>query len=103
MIDIHTHLLPGVDDGSRSLADSVSSLRAFAADGVQTVVCTPHLRASDATRAPFEHHAALLTELRAAAPADVALLKGWEIMLDEPRVDLTDPRLTLGDSNALLV
>ena len=57
MIDIHTHLLPGVDDGSRSVEASIDVLRRFAADGVTTVVCTPHLEASrsspnGAARAP---------------------------------------------------
>jgi protein-tyrosine phosphatase len=103
MIDIHTHLLPGVDDGSRSLESSVSSLHIFAAAGVKTVVCTPHLNASRAAAAPFEHHAALLAELRAACPPGISLLRGWEIMLDQPGADLADRRLTLGDSNALLV
>ena len=34
MIDLHSHLLPGIDDGSRSVEQSVATLRQFAADGV---------------------------------------------------------------------
>jgi nucleoside-diphosphate-sugar epimerase len=48
MIDLHTHLLPGVDDGSPSKDVSIPILERFAADGVQVVVCTPHLDASRA-------------------------------------------------------
>ena len=52
MIDIHTHLLPGVDDGSQSFETSETVLARFALEGVHTVVCTPHLDASRAPEAP---------------------------------------------------
>jgi protein-tyrosine phosphatase len=42
MIDIHTHILPAVDDGPRLLADSISMCRCAAADGVSRLVATPH-------------------------------------------------------------
>jgi protein-tyrosine phosphatase len=103
MIDIHTHLLPGVDDGSPSIAASLPILERFAAGGVETVVCTPHLNASSVSSAPFAHHAEILEALVAAAPRSPKLLLGWEIMLDVPRADLSDIRLTLGGSNAVLV
>ena len=103
MIDVHTHLLPGVDDGSPSLSVSLPILEQFAADGVETVVCTPHLDASRAREAPFDAHLAILESLRAAAPPTPALLSGWEIMLDAPGVDLRDRRLALGGSTGVLV
>jgi protein-tyrosine phosphatase len=82
---------------------SVPVLERFAAQGVETVICTPHLRASTAERAPHDEHAAILERLRAAAPAVPRLALGWEIMLDAPGVDLTDRRLTLAGSTAVLV
>jgi protein-tyrosine phosphatase len=103
MIDIHTHLLPGVDDGSRSIEASVTILRQFAESGVDLVVCTPHLAASRAAEAPHARNNALLARLAAAAPASLRLLSGWEIKLDMPDTDLTDPRLALGGSSAILV
>ena len=43
MIDLHSHLLPGIDDGARDLAMSLDMARAFVADGVEVVACTPHI------------------------------------------------------------
>lgn len=103
MIDIHTHLLPGVDDGSPSVAASVPVLRKFAADGVELLVCTPHLDASRAASAPHEKHQAILADLIAAAPPTPKLVLGWEIKLDVPGADLRDARLGLAQSTARLV
>jgi protein-tyrosine phosphatase len=103
MIDIHTHLIPGVDDGSKSIEASVEVLKRFARDGVTTVVCTPHLEASRAHEAPFDHHDAIFAQLVAAAENEPELRRGWEILLDVPGADLSDPRLGLGGSTARLV
>jgi protein-tyrosine phosphatase len=101
--DLHTHILPGVDDGSPSIEVSVDVLRRFGAEGVEVVVCTPHLDASAAGRAPHDRYLDILTALRAAAPAVPRLELGWEIMLDMPGVDLRDRRLGLARSSAVLV
>lgn len=103
MIDIHTHLLPGVDDGSPSVEASVPVLERFRQDGVTVLVCTPHLKATDAQRAPIERHRAILASLVEQAPPVPELVLGWEIMLDAPGADLRAPHLHLGDSGAALV
>src|SRR5262245_28844539 len=103
MIDIHTHLLPGVDDGSKSLEASLEVLRRFAEHGVTTVVCTPHLEASRAREAPHQQHDELLARLVASSTRPPELRRGWEILLDVPGSDLSDPRLGLGGSSARLV
>src|SRR5215831_574596 len=43
LIDLHSHLLPGIDDGSRDLAMSLAMARVAAADGISTIACTPHI------------------------------------------------------------
>lgn len=40
--DFHSHILPGIDDGSRSVEESISMLRMEAAQGIEYVVATPH-------------------------------------------------------------
>ena len=42
MIDIHSHVLPGLDDGSKSLEESVAMLRMAAAAGTTDIVASPH-------------------------------------------------------------
>jgi protein-tyrosine phosphatase len=103
MIDVHSHLLPGVDDGSRSFETSVEVLRRFAAHGVECVVLTPHLNVSRLADAPYDRHVEILAELRTRAPSIPELRLGWEIMLDEPNRDLRSRRFSLGDSGAVLV
>lgn len=107
MIDLHTHLLPGVDDGARTLEQAVAVLTRFAADGVRTVATTPHLAASmirtGAAEARLAAHDAQRAALAACAPAGLSLVGGVELMLDEPGVALDDPRLLLGASRAVLV
>lgn len=43
MIDIHAHILPGIDDGSSSPEESLKMLHVAAADGVKAIVVTPHV------------------------------------------------------------
>ncbi len=47
MIDFHTHILPGMDDGSDGLKTSLSMLRTEARQGITTVLMTPHFYASE--------------------------------------------------------
>jgi len=103
VIDLHSHLLPGVDDGSADIATSVTVLERFARQGIDVVICTPHLEASRADLAPYEQHQKILASLVAAAPAKPELRLGWEIMLDRPGCDLRSPALSLGGARAVLV
>ena len=62
MVDIHHHLLPGLDDGSDSLDTSVAMAKLAVADGITHVVCTPHANSTY----PFDPivNAAKTAELR---------------------------------------
>jgi protein-tyrosine phosphatase len=44
MIDLHCHILPGLDDGPETLAEAVAMCRAAAADGIGTIVAAPHFK-----------------------------------------------------------
>lgn len=47
MIDWHSHILPGMDDGSHDVAESVSMINMLVSQGVDTVIATPHFYAND--------------------------------------------------------
>lgn len=53
MIDFHSHILPGVDDGSKNVEMSLEMLRASAAQGVTDICLTPHFYAERNTPEKF--------------------------------------------------
>jgi protein-tyrosine phosphatase len=44
VIDLHCHILPGIDDGALDLADSLAMARVAAGDGIEVISATPHIR-----------------------------------------------------------
>jgi protein-tyrosine phosphatase len=113
-VDLHNHLVPGVDDGAASVAESLDALRALYAEGVRTLVATPHLllphlategaigRTLDTQRRAFDR----LAEAAALEPDLPALGLGQEIWAPDAAairrvVDRTD--IGLGGSRTLLV
>ena len=53
MIDWHSHILPQMDDGSKSVEESIEMLKALASQGVSEVIATPHFYANDETVESF--------------------------------------------------
>ena len=106
--DIHCHCLAGLDDGPTSLAESLELCRALLADGVHTVIATPHqLGRYDLTN-PAPRVREAVEELREAlADADLPLvvLPGADVRIDERIVRLiqSDQVLTLADRGADLL
>ena len=47
MIDIHSHILPGMDDGSSSIEESLAMARESARQGVRLIAATPHFYATE--------------------------------------------------------
>jgi protein-tyrosine phosphatase len=83
VIDLHSHILPGVDDGPARLEESLDIARRAAADGVRIVAATPHVRDDYPTQPGTMER--LVAELRAAIqreaiPIDVR--PGAEIAID---------------------
>jgi protein-tyrosine phosphatase len=105
VIDLHSHLLPGVDDGSRTVEQSVGVLRRMAERGITDVCLTPHLRAQETVTAPPERHDAAFAALLADAPELPRLHRGAEVMLDRPLPLGGDQlrRITLGGTRYILV
>lgn len=102
MIDVHSHILPGVDDGAPDLAASLAMLEGARAAGVGEIVCTPHVRD------PWFDHERMLAafgELSAAA-GGFALHMGFEVnhaKLMELGVEEWGPRLGCADTGQFLL
>lgn len=105
-VDLHCHLLPGLDDGPRTEAESVELARALVADGVGVVAATPHRTVRFAT--PLHELLARVEALRALLTAHrvpLEVLTGSEVavdaLLDMPETELE--ALRLGGTGPLLV
>jgi protein-tyrosine phosphatase len=83
VVDVHVHLLPGIDDGPASMEESVALARALAADGIEVAVATPHVRPDHPRVVPAELAGRCARLRRALAQAEVALevVVGGEIDL----------------------
>ncbi len=92
MVDIHSHFLPGLDDGARTAEDSVAMIEMAAADGTTHFVGTPHC--NDRYEFSLERNRALLQELRARTRAPITLLSGCDFHLSYENVQaaLAQPR-----------
>lgn len=108
MLDIHTHMLPGMDDGSRSVEQSLAMLSLEAEQGVDTVVMTPHFLADrEAPRQFLLRRQAAESRLRSALrdkPGMPQILCGAEVAFFEgiSRAEGVD-QLCIQGSNALLI
>lgn len=110
LIDFHTHILPGVDDGSRSLQQSIEMLRTLYKSGVGCVALTPHFYARHDNPERFtsrRDHA--FTELTKALEetedvSQMHLIPGAEIEYFDGISYVADyPGLKLGNSGCILV
>lgn len=82
MIDLHNHLLPGIDDGARKVEESLEFLRLARRDGVKVVVATPHMKPGvyDNGRETILQRVALVREAARGDEAEgVTLLPGAEV------------------------
>ncbi len=85
-VDLHCHLLPGLDDGARGMEDTIAHGRRLAAAGVMDVACTPHVKRVDFPDVDLRGLAALREEAQALIDAEglgVRLHGGGELAHEE--------------------
>ena len=107
MVDLHHHLLPGLDDGSPDMATSLEMARMAVADGITHVVCTPH--ASDRYSFDPERVFLLAEELRTALeqagiPLKIGLGCDFHLNYDNIQDALANPtRYSINGQEYLLI
>jgi protein-tyrosine phosphatase len=111
LVDVHNHLVPGVDDGARDLRAVIESVERMTRASIRRIITTPHIDGSltlDAARleqrlstvtAAFERAAGAIQE----SFPEVEFRRGHEICIDVPEVDFSDPRIRLAGTSFVLV
>lgn len=108
MLDVHSHILPGMDDGSASLEQSVAMLREEADQGILRVIATPHFYPRrESVESFLKRREAALTALREAMAQQEdlpELLMGAEVFYYTGMSDSPDLRkLAIEGTNYILV
>lgn len=101
-VDIHTHLLPGVDDGAADVSEGLDMVCRWQAAGVKKLFCTPHIQADrTGNRTPFLYERFLA--FRQACPPGVELRLAGEYMLDECFISHLEEGLLTFDGRQVLL
>ena len=111
IIDFHNHLIPGVDDGAQTLAESEAAVAAFVANGVTGFVATPHVEGELTLTRDYLNERLeeidigwqALTEMCAQKFPGVSVFRAVELLLDVPELDLQDPRVRINGGQFFLV
>ena len=79
MIDIHCHILPGLDDGASCIEESIEMCRIAKEDGINTIVATPHILKGEYRNEDPQIILGKIEELRNKAPDGIELLSGSDL------------------------
>ena len=108
MIDLHCHILPGVDDGPKNMDESLEMVRIFENAGYRRVLATPHQVPGTTWMRSIEEIRHLLAELNHAIKVEgleLDVQPGMEISFDPLIPDLLEKGrlLTLGETSCVLI
>lgn len=108
MIDIHTHLVPFVDDGAKTIEEAIENIKRVISQGVTMAFCTPHYQ----LQSNFEHDAdklraqfTLIEQKVNELNLDIRLLLGSELYYHRKIIDdvKTGKAMTMGKTNIVLL
>lgn len=107
MIDIHTHVIPFVDDGSASMDASIAMIKKAINDGVTDLVCTPHYRKRmfETTKREIEQNFISLKNEITKQNLKINLYLGQEIKYDSDikKQIIENKLLTINNTNYILL
>ena len=106
-VDIHSHLIPGIDDGVSSLEDSLEIIRFFEHAGYKKLITTPHIKPSRYPNQPADIRSGLLSLQEAVEQEGINVIveAAAEYYIDETFLSLIvskDEVLTFGDNYILM-
>lgn len=108
MIDFHTHILPGIDDGSKNVEMSLEMLEMMKNQGVKTVVATPHFYADRDNPESFLRHRSKafesLSEAMKGKEGMPEIILAAEVTYFEGMSDCDElKKLAIGTTNLILI
>ena len=106
-VDIHSHLLPGIDDGAKNLDSSIELISKMSSYGIKNIITTPHVlgdvyqNSSETIKSKLEE---VKTALKKRNITDVSIRAAAEYMMDEQFSELLEKNdiLTLKDNFVLV-
>ena len=103
MVDIHCHLVPGVDDGSESIEMSLAMIEEARRSGLTAILTTPHIRGRMADIGRHEEHKASFARLLATHPV-MDLYLGCEVRAtSETREIISRPEFTASEQSKYIL
>lgn len=106
MIDIHSHIIPYIDDGSNSLEQSLKQLKSAEEGGVRKIYLTSHYFQGhyQYTRQEYDEKLNALRDQAQKAGLEIELISGFEIFIQPGILDkIKENTLTMGDSPYVLI
>jgi protein-tyrosine phosphatase len=105
MIDYHSHILPGIDDGAMDISEALEIGRILSSIGFREVHCTPHCMRGSYLITPdlVRHEVVKLQQAFDDNGIQLCLYPGSEYYLDESAIDLLQDPTPLGNTNLVLV
>ncbi|MVX64176.1 capsular biosynthesis protein [Clostridium chromiireducens] len=107
IIDIHSHIIPGIDDGSKSMEMSLDMLRNAEKDGTKEIVATPHylLEYGEATIDEIKDYVQEINRILEQEKIDVKVYSGQEVYFNENIIDyyIQGKIGTINDSRYMLI
>jgi protein-tyrosine phosphatase len=103
LVDLHCHLIPGVDDGAHDEAESLRMMQVALADGIGTIAATPHAHRCPAKRVPEK--VARLNEIAQENGLNLRIVPGIEVRYDPNLFQRFEAGefLTLNDTRYMLL
>lgn len=95
MIDLHSHIIPGIDDGAVNMPEALALLRLAEAQGITRMVATPHIHAPyfNNTAADIQNRLSLLKQAASQAGLHIELAAAAEVRISTELVTMAEQHL----------
>ena len=103
MVDIHCHIVPGVDDGAQSLEMSLAMIEEAKQAGLSAILTTPHIRGRMGDLGRHEEHKAAFASILAASPS-IDLYLGCEVRVTSETFEtISRPEFTVSEQSKYIL